>query len=139
MLGRIEALSGLAQHWEDFDKRIHTFENLLVRLDERQRNVDQLVRSRRHLEDTKNVIQVSEHIYNDNIMHVNCMDIFVLISYFIHLNIFVVYFVHRNSNKKSKSSNRHIRKLYHYRNRLHRSSATSISHRPRPFRPNLIS
>lgn len=59
---RVEALAGLAQHWEDFDKRIHTFENQLVRLDERQRNVDQVVRSRRHLEDTKNVVQVSDFL-----------------------------------------------------------------------------
>lgn len=56
---RVEALAGLAQHWEDFDKRIHAFESQLTRLDERNRNVDQVVRSRRHLEDTKNVVQVS--------------------------------------------------------------------------------
>lgn len=59
---RVEALAGLAQHWEDFDKRINTFENQLTRLDERQRNVDQVVRSRRHLEDTKNVVQVSKKL-----------------------------------------------------------------------------
>lgn len=55
---RIDNLSGLAEHWEEFDKRIHLFENQLVRLDERNRNVDAVVRSRKHLEDTKNVIQV---------------------------------------------------------------------------------
>lgn len=60
---RVEALAGLAQHWEDFDKRIHNFENQLARLDERQRNVDQVVRSRRHLEDTKNVVQVSRNLF----------------------------------------------------------------------------
>lgn len=57
---RVDALAGLAQLWEDYDKRIHTFENQLVRLDERQRNVDQVVRSRRHLEDTKHIVQVSQ-------------------------------------------------------------------------------
>lgn len=62
---RIEGLTGLAQHWEDFEKRLHAFENQLVRLDERNRNVDQVVRSRRHLEDTKNVVQVStQFIYS---------------------------------------------------------------------------
>lgn len=56
---RVETLNGLGQHWEELDKRIHTFESQLARLDERNRNVDPVVRSRRHLEDTKNVIQVS--------------------------------------------------------------------------------
>lgn len=56
---RLDTLAGLAKHWEDFDKTIHTFENQLIRLDERGQNVDQVVRSRRHLEDIKNVIQVS--------------------------------------------------------------------------------
>lgn len=56
---RIENLKGLSQHWEEFDKRIHLLENQLARLDERSRNVDSVVRSKRHLEDTKNVIQVS--------------------------------------------------------------------------------
>lgn len=55
---RIEIITELAQHWEDFDKRVSLFENQLVRLDERNRNVDTVVRSRRHLEDTKNVVQV---------------------------------------------------------------------------------
>jgi len=54
---RIDNLKGLSQHWYEFDKRIHLLENQLVRLDERSRNVDSVVRSKRHLEDTKNVIQ----------------------------------------------------------------------------------
>lgn len=56
---RIETLRELSEHWDEFDKRIHSFENKLARLDERNRNVDSVVRSKQHLEDTKNVIQVS--------------------------------------------------------------------------------
>lgn len=56
---RIETLRELSEHWDGFDKRIHSFENKLARLDERNRNVDAVVRSKQHLEDTKNVIQVS--------------------------------------------------------------------------------
>lgn len=55
---RREALATLAQHWEDFDHKYLTFESQLTRLDERSRHVDPVVRSRRQLEDTKNVIQV---------------------------------------------------------------------------------
>lgn len=56
---RIEILRDLSEHWDELDKRIHSFENKLARLDERNRNVDSVVRSKQHLEDTKNVIQVS--------------------------------------------------------------------------------
>lgn len=55
---RREALSTLAQHWEDFDNKYLAFESQVTRLDERSRHVDPVVRSRRQLEDTKNVIQV---------------------------------------------------------------------------------
>lgn len=55
---RREALSILAQHWEDFDNKYLAFESQITRLDERSRHVDPVVRSRRQLEDTKNVIQV---------------------------------------------------------------------------------
>lgn len=61
---RREALSTLAQHWEDFDHKYIAFENQITRLDERSRHVDPVVRSRRQLEDTKNVIQVTEIIFN---------------------------------------------------------------------------
>lgn len=57
----IEILSELSEHWEDFDKRIHAFENQLARLDERNRNVDSVVRSRPHLEDAKSVVRVRIH------------------------------------------------------------------------------
>lgn len=56
---RREALAALQQQWEDFENKLHAFETQTIRLDERTRNVDGVVRSRRQLEDTKHVIQVS--------------------------------------------------------------------------------
>lgn len=54
----IDILRDLSRHWDEFDKRIQSFENQLQRLDERNRNIDTVVRSRPHLEDTKNVVRV---------------------------------------------------------------------------------
>lgn len=73
---RIETLRELSEHWDEFDKRIHSFENKLVRLDERNRNVDAVVRSKQHLEDTKNVIQVSRTV------------LLLDSEFFVNLNIF---------------------------------------------------
>lgn len=56
---RRENFTSLAHHWEEFDKKINLVESQLVRIEERAKHVDPLVRSRRHLDDTKNVIQVS--------------------------------------------------------------------------------
>lgn len=57
---RIDIFRDLSKHWENFDKRIREFENQLARLDERNRNVDSSVKSRQHLEETKNVVRVSK-------------------------------------------------------------------------------
>lgn len=55
---RRDTLTTLSQHWEEFDNKLHSFENQIIRLEERSRHVDPVVRSRRQLEDTKHVIQV---------------------------------------------------------------------------------
>lgn len=59
---RRDHLAVLAQHWEEFDNKLHAFENQIIRLEERARHVDPVVRSRRQLEDTKHVIQVIKFI-----------------------------------------------------------------------------
>lgn len=56
---RREQLIALQLQWEQYDNRVHAFENQVIRLEERAAHVDTLVRSRRQLEDTKHVIQVS--------------------------------------------------------------------------------
>lgn len=55
----IEKLNGLCEHWQDFDKRIALFENQLNRLDERSKNIDTAIKSKQHLDDTKNIYRVS--------------------------------------------------------------------------------
>lgn len=62
----IETIRGLCEHWQGFDKRVHSFENQLTRLDERNRNVDLVVKSKQHLDDTKNVYQVSDRFHSQN-------------------------------------------------------------------------
>lgn len=56
---RREHLQQLAEHWDSFENSLHGWEKALGRLEDKFRNVDPTVRSRRHLEDTKNAIQVS--------------------------------------------------------------------------------
>lgn len=56
---RREQLTTLQQQWEQYENRVHAFENQVIRLEERAAHVDPVVRSRRQLEDTKHVIQVS--------------------------------------------------------------------------------
>lgn len=56
---RREQLQQLAEHWDSFENSLHGWEKALGRLEDKFRNVDPTVRSRRHLEDTKNAIQVS--------------------------------------------------------------------------------
>lgn len=63
---RKDVLTTLALHWEEFDNKLHAFENQIIRLEERLRNVDPVVRSRRQLEDTKHVIQVCQ-IWTENV------------------------------------------------------------------------
>lgn len=59
---RRETLTTLAERWEEFEKQLHLFETTLIRLEERSKHVDPIVRSRRQLEDTKNAIQVIIHL-----------------------------------------------------------------------------
>lgn len=56
---RRDNLQQLAEHWDGFENSLHGWEKALGRLEDKFRNVDLTVRSRRHLEDTKNAIQVS--------------------------------------------------------------------------------
>lgn len=56
---RRDNLQQLAEHWDGFENGLHGWEKALGRLEDKFRNVDPTVRSRRHLEDTKNAIQVS--------------------------------------------------------------------------------
>lgn len=57
--GRRDKLNSVANQWDTFEKKLNSFENQIIRLEERSRHVELIVRSRRQLEDTKNVIQVS--------------------------------------------------------------------------------
>lgn len=68
---RRDRLAVLAQHWEEFDNKLHAFENQIIRLDERTRHVDPVVRSRRQLEDTKHVIQVITCLFADDNLLIN--------------------------------------------------------------------
>nr|XP_016945201.1 nesprin-1 isoform X29 [Drosophila suzukii] len=54
---RRDNLQQLAEHWDGFENSLHAWEKALGRLEDKFRNVDPTVRSRRHLEDTKNAIQ----------------------------------------------------------------------------------
>lgn len=56
---RRDNLQQLAEHWDGFENSLHAWEKALGRIEDKFRNVDPTVRSRRHLEDTKNAIQVS--------------------------------------------------------------------------------
>ncbi|XP_070067953.1 muscle-specific protein 300 kDa isoform X15 [Drosophila takahashii] len=54
---RRDNLQQLAEHWDGFENSLHAWEKAIGRLEDKFRNVDPTVRSRRHLEDTKNAIQ----------------------------------------------------------------------------------
>lgn len=56
---RRESLQNLADNWDQLEDKLHALEKALERLEDKFRHVDSVVRSRRHLEETKNVIQVS--------------------------------------------------------------------------------
>lgn len=56
---RRDNLQSVADKWDDFENRLLTWEKAIGRLSDKFRNVDPVVRSRRHLEDTKHAIQVS--------------------------------------------------------------------------------
>uniref|UniRef100_A0A1B0C1F9 KASH domain-containing protein n=1 Tax=Glossina palpalis gambiensis TaxID=67801 RepID=A0A1B0C1F9_9MUSC len=56
---RLEKLQTIADKWDSFENRLLAWEKALSRLSDKFRNVDPVVRSRRHLEETKHVIQVS--------------------------------------------------------------------------------
>lgn len=56
---RRENLQSIAEEWDDFENKLLGWEKALGRLLDKFRNVDPVVRSRRHLEDTKHAIQVS--------------------------------------------------------------------------------
>lgn len=77
----IETLTGLCGHWQDFEKRIEQFESQLTRLDERNRNIDTAIKSKQHLDDTKNIYQVSDWhsiIFHKihNSFHMECLGSF---------------------------------------------------------------
>ena len=56
---RRDSLQSIAERWDEFENHLHSWEKAISRLGDKFRNVDPVVRSRRHLEDTKNAIQVS--------------------------------------------------------------------------------
>lgn len=56
---RRDNLQSVADKWDDFENRLLSWEKALGRLSDKFRNVDPVVRSLRHLEDTKHAIQVS--------------------------------------------------------------------------------
>lgn len=56
---RRENLQAVAEKWDDFENKLLGWEKAIGRLSDKFRNVDPVVRSRRHLEDTKHAIQVS--------------------------------------------------------------------------------
>ena len=60
---RRDGLQNLAEKWDDFENRLHGWEKAIGRLQDKFRNVDPVVRSRRHLEDTKHAIQVSFSLF----------------------------------------------------------------------------
>lgn len=61
---RRDNLQTVADKWDDFENKLLSWEKALGRLSDKFRNVDPVVRSRRHLEDTKHAIQVSVQIIN---------------------------------------------------------------------------
>lgn len=56
---RRDNLQSVADKWDEFENRLLSWEKAIGRLSDKFRNVDPVVRSRRHLEDTKHAIQVS--------------------------------------------------------------------------------
>lgn len=56
---RRDSLQSIAVRWDEFENHLHSWEKAISRLEDKFRNVDPVVRSRRHLEDTKNAIQVN--------------------------------------------------------------------------------
>lgn len=55
---RRDSLHNLAENWNQLEDKLHSLEKSIERLEDKFRHVDSVVRSRRHLEETKNVIQV---------------------------------------------------------------------------------
>lgn len=55
----LDTLNVLCGQWQEFEKRVEHFENQLIRLDERNRNIDTAIKSKQHLDDTKHIYQVS--------------------------------------------------------------------------------
>lgn len=60
---RRDSLQNLADNWDQLEDKLHALEKAIERLEDKFRHVDSVVRSRRHLEETKNVIQVRNVIY----------------------------------------------------------------------------
>lgn len=56
---RLETLTILSNHWQDFEKRIDLLESQLNRLEEKISRTEFVVKSKQHLLDTKDIYRVS--------------------------------------------------------------------------------
>lgn len=55
----IETLTVLSNHWHDFEKRIELLQSKFNRLEEKISSTEFVVKSKKHLLDTKDIYQVS--------------------------------------------------------------------------------
>lgn len=62
--GRRNALDALSQHWEDLETRWALVETRLTAIEEKNKLIDTVIRSKQHLLDTVKALEVSNASYN---------------------------------------------------------------------------
>lgn len=62
--GRRNALDALSQHWEDLETRWALVETRLTAIEEKNKLIDTVIRSKQHLLDTVKALEVSNAFYN---------------------------------------------------------------------------
>lgn len=62
--GRRNALDALSQHWEDLETQWALVETRLTAIEEKNKLIDTVIRSKQHLHDTVKALEVSNAFYN---------------------------------------------------------------------------
>lgn len=64
--GRRNALDALSQHWEDLETQWALIETRLTAIEEKNKLIDTVIRSKQHLIDTVKALEVRNASYNHN-------------------------------------------------------------------------
>lgn len=62
--GRRNALDALSQHWENLETQWTLVETRLTAIEEKNKLIDTVIRSKQHLHDTVKALEVSNASYN---------------------------------------------------------------------------